>query len=865
MDSPKAPVRPLRAALLALALAALALGSGLLPGRVLLPEDPRIYPPLGAEGTANALDESALEQARADAVPSRRDAILQFLPFDTAVREAWVHGEIPAWETRTLCGAPLLAQATSRAFYPTAALFALTGPGAGRALAFLLHCVLGGLCAYLLARRLGANEGGGLLACASLVLSGYVHAHVQHPMIFFAGVWLLPALLLADRVLDPETTTSRRLQSTAFLALSIALSWFAGFAQASVVVVETTTIFVLALAVGRYRHERRLPWREVLLAGFGVALGVLAAAPQILPTLELAAHSSRRPADFEAMRQTSLTLAHLVDFVFPGQMAAPADIIFDGKVRPTCLALFLFPTHELEALSRGTWNHTETAIGFGLWPLIFAGLAFASLFSKRTRRRTARSTLFALAILGLLFALATPGIFDLMCRLPGFDIGGPMRLLVLPAFLFPVLAGCGFRKPPVGVAIGAVIAGFILVALGLALFAAKHDSLASRITSLLAWRHGIPKDAIAAAFAPGELALNQSMLARGALLAGLTALIGGSLGRLRRHRPLIFIAITTLELIGIAWAATPSLPSAALDATLPPELARHAAKDRTAIAPRIVRVESGTGSKSDIRFWPPNLPLRSGFADVLGYAPIPPRRIEEFYSCIQEDAPSGGAGIGKLTQPGVLLDPRLELTAANFAIVNFDFDAVPRASATWDEVTNVRGGRILARKAPVPRARLYDSVRIVNHDDALEALRTQSIDARATLLFEPEIGSETSTGLEFSPRSPNDTVEVVHWQSGRIDLAFSVAGSAMVFVAEGWMPGWYARVMFDDGTTIEHETRPANLAFSAVLIDHGGRGRIELRYRPRPLAFGLWIGAAAFLAIVVLIVLSFHNRASRIR
>ena len=87
----------------------------------------------------------------------------------------------------------------------------------------------------------------------------------------------------------------------------------------------------------------------------------------------------------------------------------------------------------------------------------------------------------------------------------------------------------------------------------------------------------------------------------------------------------------------------------------------------------------------------------------------------------------------------------------------------------------------------------------------------------------------------------------------------------MVFVAEGWMPGWYARVMFDDGTTIEHETRPANLAFSAVLIDHGGRGRIELRYRPRPLAFGLWIGAAAFLAIVVLIVLSFHNRASRIR
>ncbi|MFQ5504938.1 MAG: hypothetical protein ACE5F1_09105 [Planctomycetota bacterium] len=193
------PIRPqLRAALLALLLGLLFLGPALLPGRTLLPQDPRGFSPF-----RERISQAERSRIDSEAVPHRRDKLFQFLPFDTAVGEAWSAGRVPLWEPRILCGIPLLAQSTSRAFYPTALLFALFPPAALYAWLYLAHLVLGGWAVYRLARILGAEEQGALLATAALVLSGYVVGHVHHPMIFFSAVWVLPALEQTWALLRP--------------------------------------------------------------------------------------------------------------------------------------------------------------------------------------------------------------------------------------------------------------------------------------------------------------------------------------------------------------------------------------------------------------------------------------------------------------------------------------------------------------------------------------------------------------------------------------------------------------------------------------------------------------------------------------
>lgn len=845
-------IRPGRAALLALLFAVLGLGSALFPGRVLLPEDPRIYAPLGA-AEASDFDAEALTEAKHDAVPSRRDAILQFLPFDTSVAESWRRGEAPLWETRFLCGAPMLAQATSRAFYPTAILSAIVGPGKSRVWSWLLHLALGGFFAYLLARRFGASEGGGLLANASLVLSGYAWGHVQHPMIFNAAVWLLPALFCVDLVFQKRHGERRTaLLAIAGLAFCVALSWLAGFAQASVVLVYAVTCFALLLAITRTRHERRVPASALALTALGIACGLGLAAPQILPTLELASHSARLPYDLELQRSNALTLAHLLELVLPGQLAAPGDLVVGGTPRPTWLALLALPESALEPLAKSVFNHTETAFAFGIWPLLFACLAIASVFSRGASFRTARATLTALALFGLLVALAVPGIVHLVQYLPGLAIGDVKRLLVLPGLLLPILAGIGFQRPRTPLALTALIVGTVLVAAGLALFAAKQDSLASRLIAALAWRRGYSPEVVGSAFAPGELGANQILLARGALLAGLALLLGGALGRLRRGATLVFLGVTALELIPVAWSTTPAPAAAALDTRLPAAMERAAERqDGTRIAPRILRLEKGGGSLSEISLWPPNLPLRSDWADVFGYAPISPQRFEAFVSRIEPEAVSGGAGVGRLRKVASLEHPLLELFAADFLLTNFeDEDLPPSVRASWQPVTQVRDARLWRRKQSAQRVRLYHDFEITTPERAVERVGASSFDPGATLVLE---GDDTDPPL-VGRASFGDRIDVVNWQSGRIDLSYEVASPAIALIAEGWMPGWTATITRGDGVLLRKETRPAQVAFQAVSIP-GGKGRIALRYAPPVFRYGLLASAVAALVMLVLLLL----------
>lgn len=854
------PFRPWRAALCALILALLGLGANLLPNRAFLPEDPRLFAPLGAN-----MDEAEREAARAAAIPSRRDAILQFLPFDTSVAERWREGRVPLWETRYLCGAPMLAQVTSRALYPSALLFQLFGPGRGALWNWLLHLVLAGFFAYVLARRLHASEGGALLANASTVLSGYAWAHVAHPMIFMAAIWLLPALVAADRLVRDEHATPRHLSlSTGALALCITLSWLAGFSQASVLVCYAVTGYVAVHAARRLRQ--RHSQKPVLLAALGVAIGLALAAPQILPTLELASHSARLPTDEAKQRQIALRAVHLLDFVMPGQLAAPQDVVIDGTPRPTWLALLCMPEDARPTLAAGAYNATETALGFGIWPFFFALQCMLALFSRGTPARLSRAILAGLAAFALGTALALPGFFQIATSLPGFAVGDVRRLAMVPAILLPVLAGCGFGRLRIPIALGSVITGFVLVAAGLALFAAREESLADQMIEILSWRSGIASDAIASAFVAGELAINQALLARGVLLVGLSLMLGGALGRMRRGTTLVFVAACALEMLPIAWASTAKVGAEAFEATKPEGgiTAQLPPIEAGAIAPRVLRIDSNPGGAAGVRIWPPNLPMLAGYADVLGYAPIPPRRFERWIACIEKDAPSGGAGIARLREPSSLAHPLLELAGIDKLVTSAALaEQFSGTESRWKATGRVRDAHLYERRRPAQRVRLYESaLQLESPEAASEAIEAAGFDPSQTLVVE---GSEDGSGDAAAPATDvaEPTIRVLRWSSGEIEVAYAAPRASWAFVAEGWMPGWLATIEVEgEDAPRTQSTRPAQLAFQALRVP-AGRGTIRLRYAPASFRHGLLVALAGLIALLATLTATLFPRRRR--
>ncbi|HHI68473.1 MAG TPA: hypothetical protein ENJ97_04015, partial [Planctomycetes bacterium] len=121
----------------------LALGPALLPGKALLPYDPRLHRPF-SELLSRKEKRALLDQA----APVFGDRLLQVLPFDRFTASQWRRGRIPAWNPEPFCGVPHIAQGTSQVFYPPSWLLALGSPLRISGFLFLAHLLAGALALY---------------------------------------------------------------------------------------------------------------------------------------------------------------------------------------------------------------------------------------------------------------------------------------------------------------------------------------------------------------------------------------------------------------------------------------------------------------------------------------------------------------------------------------------------------------------------------------------------------------------------------------------------------------------------------------------------------------------------------------------
>lgn len=483
-----------------------------------------------------------------------------------AVAQALRSGSLPWWQRGMFVGYPLVAD-------PQAAVFDfatwLTLPwDAPRALtlATLMHLVVAGWGMAFWMRRRGLGPLEALLAAVLFALGAKQTVHILHWNFAASSAWW-PWMLGGLEAF----ASSGRGRHLALVALASAGSWFGGSPQLAHFGSLAAGLYALVLAPGLWRRRPA----DAVLAVAAVPLGLLLAAPAVLPSLELARLGPRG---------YGISYEFATSWRWPDRWA---------------LALFVLPRAYHWRWGLNLWEATGY---LGILPL---GLAAAAPV-----RRRGVPLFFALGILGVWL---------------GF---GEDSWLGLHRLLYHLLPGYGAFRVPTRFLMVTSFASALLAAEGLAAIRREGWGWRARrgvlvllamaaLALLLPRLPGFPFSR-AAALATGWTAV--------ALAAGGAALL--AFGHADRGRTLalgaVALAATDLTLafgrmneVGLARRERPALGEFAPLVPAPP-------------APRRVGVLAQWGPSSDA-------PLRLGWEGTLGYGPSYVDRVVRLLRATRSD------------------------------------------------------------------------------------------------------------------------------------------------------------------------------------------------------------------------------------
>jgi hypothetical protein len=241
-----------------------------------------------------------------------RDVSFFHYPLKQLVTQAYARGELPLWNPYIQLGQPLLANPNAMALYPTQLLFQILPFQIAFEMHFVLHCILGGVATFYLARNLEFGRCSAFVAAAVYNFSGVTLSFVNLfnilPVVAF-----LPLLTLSlIRLLQGVTTIRLFLASVVVGVFGLLLEPLSCLAIGLFLLFFLTAYFCFSGKV-RLRIPAALGWIALVTIS-----GILLAAIQILPTLELIQSSGRRGGlDFQTVAGWSLHPINLLQLIFP--------------------------------------------------------------------------------------------------------------------------------------------------------------------------------------------------------------------------------------------------------------------------------------------------------------------------------------------------------------------------------------------------------------------------------------------------------------------------------------------------------------------------------------------------------------------
>lgn len=227
---------------------------------------------------------------------SQHDNLDGAAPLRIEAARQWKEGRLPLWNPYKRAGMPLLADTTAGTIYPGnfPYLFADTSTspaaetGIFRAMdrVAALHALLAGIFTYLFLRTVALGRAASVLGalvfagCGTMTWMAGLYIQMQN-----SAAWLPLILAAVFRVADGAPGRERWL---AVGAAAVALQFFAGYPEYSLY----SGLLAIAWALSLCRRER--PWQPVVAVAAVYAFGLLLAAVQLVPSLELQ-FLSRRP------------------------------------------------------------------------------------------------------------------------------------------------------------------------------------------------------------------------------------------------------------------------------------------------------------------------------------------------------------------------------------------------------------------------------------------------------------------------------------------------------------------------------------------------------------------------------------------
>lgn len=359
------------------------------------------------------------------------DGVLQFYPWRDMVFDAWGKGQIPAWNPYELGGTPLLANSQSGGFYPLHILMGVLHVPTGIALTLLawFHLFWAGLGTYFLARRCGAIRTGAAVAGAGFCLSPFMLSWTGLASVITTVAWI-PWVLAIVVVVFQEKPSPKHILT---LAMCVAAMLLGGHLQFCAYGVLAAALLAIWLAV----QTKSLAIRRIYGALFGLVVGALLAAPQLLPVLSYSkfSHRANKPSDvgYTAYTAGAIPIYALQGLAFPTALGNPAkpSPAFEQQAGSDQSQI---PNAYWPALTHVGADFAETAIGLG--PVLFI-----LLFLMRKPRGPA-AAMAAVGFVGLLMALGTAINWPLYFWAPGWSAtGSPDRAGVLFVLAACVLAG----------------------------------------------------------------------------------------------------------------------------------------------------------------------------------------------------------------------------------------------------------------------------------------------------------------------------------------------------------------------------------------------------------------------------------------
>lgn len=756
-----------------------------------------------------------------------RDLNLLWQPTIEVFVRAVGAGAWPVWNPYAAFGQPLLANPTSQVFYPPTWLNLVMSAPAYYRLFVLAHLFWAGSGALLLGRRLGLGRAGATVAGALFMTSG--------PLVSLASLWShlsgaawVPWVLVAMDRMAEHRSPGRLAAAAAALAMPL----LAGSPEMALAAAVGGTL----LCGRRMLRQDAAARRATMAALAGAALGsaVLTAA-QLLPTLDLTSRSARAQLSVGTRLYWSLHPWSLLETFSP---VAPTSLPLRPEIR------------------RILYEDREPYLASLYLGALTLALVLAALLGRRRPYRWAlAATVLALVVLSIGRYTSAGRMLASLPLVETFRF--PVKAMVPCALAIALLAGMGFEslreeagRP--GWRRALVVCLLVLLSLGLSgagwLALERADDWGSAV---LGWTRG--RSAGEAARPAGlRLVLSAAVAAAAAAAIGLAP----ASARGRRVAAAIAAALALADLAHAQHDVNPLAPPTFFDYRSP-------LVPLMALAPgeRLFVFDYATPGAA-LRFLGHRAaPIaREHTAPVwqqaLWFREYPSAAVPSAWGIetafdrdrIDLFPPwTNGLFVLRATAEGSPAHLRvLQMAAVRYATSlhreHFE-DLALRAQLPGAFTEPIL---LFEVPAPLPRARVVSGARIGDGRQALRILSAPDFDPARELVLPGGTARAPAAGTQGScERRPG--------LFDRVDLQCTLDQDGYVLLADTWDPGWRATV---DGRPAE--ILRANLGFRAVAAP-AGRHRIEMVYRPRPLAAGLAISAAGWLAAAACLVRRPHR------